>query len=75
MILKKGSLIREIQHRIKNSFAMIISLMRLYSNTAKSEETKDTLDELALRVRSMSDLYSLLYETDSFFEINWTILQ
>jgi PAS domain S-box-containing protein len=66
---KKEALIREIQHRIKNSFVMIISLMRLYSNTAKSEEIKATLEELVLRVRSISDLYSLLYETDAFFEI------
>jgi PAS domain S-box-containing protein len=72
-IEKKEVLLSEIQHRIKNSFAMIIGLMRLCSNTAKSEETKDTLYELLLRVRSMSDLYSLLLETDSFFEIKLDI--
>jgi PAS domain S-box-containing protein len=66
---KKEALLREIQHRIKNSFAMIIGLIRLRSNTSKSEEIKNTLDELALRVRSMADLYSLLYEADSLFEI------
>jgi PAS domain S-box-containing protein len=66
---KKDALIREIQHRIKNSFAMIISLMRLRSNTSKSEEVKTALDELALRVRSMSDLYTLLNDSDNFFEI------
>jgi PAS domain S-box-containing protein len=69
-ILKKEALIREIQHRIKNSFSMITSLMRLYSSTAKSEEIKDTLYEISLRIRSISELYSLLYETDAFFEIN-----
>jgi PAS domain S-box-containing protein len=68
-IEQKQDLLKEIQHRIKNSFAMIIGLMRLYSSTAKSVETKETLDELELRIKSMSDLYSLLYETKSFFEV------
>jgi two-component sensor histidine kinase len=36
---------------------------------AKSHEIKNTLSDLTIRVKSISDLYSLLYETDSFYEV------
>ena len=66
---KKDSLLKEIQHRTKNSFNMITSLIHLRSTVTHSEETRKTLEELTLRVKSISDLYTLLYETDSFYEV------
>jgi len=66
---KKGTLLNEIQHRIKNSLNVIISLISLRSSATHSEETKKTLEELTLRIKSISDLYSLLHETDSFYEV------
>ena len=65
----KNALLKEIQHRTKNSFSMITSLIHLRADTETSEETKNVLDELNLRVRSISDLYSLLHDTDSFFNV------
>ncbi len=70
---KKEALLNEIQHRIKNSFNMIMSLINLRSNVTESEETKSALEELTLRVKSISDLYSLLYETNSFYEVQLKI--
>jgi PAS domain S-box-containing protein len=66
---EKEALLREIQHRTKNSFSLITSLIHLRSGQTNSEETKNTLEELVLRVRSISDLYSLLHETDSYYEV------
>jgi PAS domain S-box-containing protein len=66
---QKRALLKEMQHRTKNSFNIITSLINLRSGVTHSEETKNTLEELSLRVKSISDLYSLLHETDSFFEI------
>jgi len=66
---KKDALLKEIQHRTKNSFQMITSLLHLRAATAKLNETKITLNDLAIRIKSISDLYSLLYETDSFYEV------
>jgi PAS domain S-box-containing protein len=66
---KKEALIREIQHRTKNTFNMITSLIHLRSGVVRSEETKIVLNDLTLRVKSISDLYSLLYETQSFYEV------
>ncbi len=66
---KNRALLKELQHRTKNSFSIITSLIRFRSSAAHSEETKNTLEELTLRVNSISDLYSLLNETDSFYEV------
>jgi two-component sensor histidine kinase len=66
---KKAKLLQELQHRTKNSFNLITSLINLRSNIAQSDETKIILKDLTSRVRSISDLYSLLYETDSFYEV------
>jgi PAS domain S-box-containing protein len=66
---KKEALIKEMQHRTKNTFSMITSLIHIRSSVTHSEETKNTLEDLTLRVRSISDLYSLLYETQSFYEV------
>jgi two-component sensor histidine kinase len=67
---KKEALLREIQHRTKNTFNMITSLINLRSKITHTEETKTILDDLTLRVRSISDLYSLLYETQAFYEVD-----
>jgi two-component sensor histidine kinase len=66
---KKEALIKEMQHRTKNTFNMITSLIHIRASVTHSEETKNTLEDLALRVRSISDLYSLVYETKSFYEV------
>jgi PAS domain S-box-containing protein len=67
---RKEALLRELQHRTKNTFNMITSLINLRSIVTHSEETKIILEDLTSRVRSISDLYSLLYETQSFYEVD-----
>jgi PAS domain S-box-containing protein len=66
---QKEALLREIQHRTKNSFNMITSMIFLRTNATDSEEIKDALEDLNLRVKSISDLYTLLYETNSIYEV------
>lgn len=63
------ALLKEIQHRTKNSFNMITSLIYLRGNACDSIDTKNTLKELSQRVTSISDLYTLLYETDSYYNV------
>ena len=54
---------------IITGFNMITSLLHIRASVSHSEETKNTLEDLTLRVKSISDLYSVLYETDSFNEV------
>ena len=63
------NLLGELQHRVKNSFAMISSMMAIASGSNASPETKLALEELDSRVRSVSELYSLLHSSGSFTEL------
>lgn len=70
---KKDAMIKEMQHRTKNSFQMIASLIQLRANSTTLGETKTTLDDLALRVKSISELYLLLYERDTFYKVQLNV--
>ncbi|MFH2107107.1 MAG: ABC transporter substrate-binding protein [Chrysiogenia bacterium] len=63
------NLLGELQHRAKNSFAMIAGMIRLALNACISPETKGALEGLESRVGAISELYSLLYSAGSFSEV------
>ena len=66
---KNKDLLRELQHRAKNSFSMIFSLISLSANSSTSETTKSALNEIGSRVQAVSEIYDLLYTTDSVSEV------
>ncbi len=61
-------LLAELQHRAKNSFSMISSMIHLSAQAQDIPESKATLADLDSRVRAVAGLYSLLYSSDSFTE-------
>jgi len=67
---EKDNLLREFQHRVKNSFFMIMSLIQLRMDMQAGEEAKVALGEIEKRVKALSDLYSLLYATESFKKVD-----
>lgn len=69
-VQKKETMLHELQHRTKNTFAMIAGLVELKSITSTSRESTEMLDELAMRVQSISELYRLLYENDTEAQVN-----
>lgn len=64
------NLLGELQHRAKNSFFMITGLVYLMAESGTSEETKAVLEDLASRVQSISELYSLLYSSGSTLDVS-----
>ena len=68
-IAENVNLLGELQHRAKNSFTLISSLVYLTANADSSEETREVLETLAARVKSISELYSLLYASGSTSEV------
>jgi len=66
---EKDYLLMELQHRVKNSFGMIISMLNLKSGSVESKETKETLGTITSRVRALSELYSLLYKSESVQDV------
>ena len=59
-VLENRDLLAELQHRAKNSFAMISALISQALSATGAVETHDILGALDARVRAFSELYSLL---------------
>jgi len=62
-------LMRELQHRAKNSFSMILGMIDLASIEADTPRTMAMMTSLGNRIRSVSDLYSLLYSRGSIVDV------
>ena len=57
---EKDTLLRELQHRVKNNLQMITSLIRLESRQVDYDETGASFDRLAGRVGALSLLYNTM---------------
>lgn len=64
------SLMKEFQHRVKNNFAVISSLINLESEKAKDEYHKGLFQESRNRLDSIAKLHELLYKSKSYTSIN-----
>jgi PAS domain S-box-containing protein len=62
---EKETLLKELQHRVKNSMAMILSLIRLEQAQKKEERIVTALQEVEHRIKVLADLYQLLYATSA----------
>lgn len=67
---KKEIMLKELQHRTKNTFAMMTGLVELKSMASDSEESKQMLEELTTKIKAIAELYQLLYENNSTDEVN-----
>ena len=64
------TLLRELNHRVKNNMQMIVSLVRLQLDEVKEEKLRSVLLTIQNRVNAMSHLHELLYKQDNFSHIN-----
>jgi PAS domain S-box-containing protein len=60
---QKEYLLHEIHNRVKNNFAILISLMSMQNSRSSDPELANSLTELQLRVRTMSLVHEQLYST------------
>ncbi|MGV7928045.1 MAG: histidine kinase dimerization/phosphoacceptor domain -containing protein [Spirochaetota bacterium] len=60
---EKELLLRELQHRVKNSLSMITSLVNLEAGRSTSDESRSALGGIRDRVNTLSRLYTLLYQS------------
>jgi two-component sensor histidine kinase len=66
----KDRLYAELQHRVKNSLSLIVSLLSLEAGTIEDEAARAPLEEAQVRVRSIALLYEQLYRTRSVGDID-----
>ncbi len=60
---EKDVLMREVNHRVKNNFQIIVSLLHLQSRQTDERAVKLLFDECAARIKSISMVHDQLYGT------------
>ena len=69
----QATLVRELNHRVKNNLQIIVSLMNLQSVSSQPERRED-LRFIEEHVQSMSVAYRLVYATGSMVDVSLTEL-
>ncbi len=67
---EKNTLLKEVHHRVKNSFQIVSSLLYLQSENIEDKEAKIAIKEAENRVRSMVLIHQRLYNKDELVGIN-----
>ncbi len=65
-LAEKTALLNEVHHRVKNNLQVITSLLRLESTRSGLPQTKEVLDAMQGRIRSMALLHESLYRSGIF---------
>jgi len=67
---EKETLLKEIQHRVKNNMQVVSSLLELQSNFVKDQEDAHLFRESQDRIKAMSLVYSKLYKSKDLANIS-----
>ncbi len=67
---EKEILLKEIHHRVKNNLQVVTSLLSLQSDKTANKEAKEAFLEAENRVRSMSLVHEVLYQSTNLNEID-----
>jgi len=67
---EKEILLKEIHHRVKNNMNVIVSLLRIQSQSIKDKQLLDIFKDCENRVNSMSLIHEALYQTKDLAEID-----
>jgi len=70
LLREKEILLKEINHRVKNNFSILISLLRLRKNKVKSEESLALIEENEQRIFSMLKIHDMLDKNNQYSELN-----
>ncbi len=65
------NLLKEIHHRVKNNFAILVSLINMQMAQTKNPELMQSLTNLQLRIRTMALVHEMLYRSSDFEKISF----
>ena len=60
-LAEKDTLLKELQHRVKNNLQMITALIRMEARNAQQSEESERFNRLAGRIEALSILYRSIY--------------
>jgi PAS domain S-box-containing protein len=63
-------LLREIHHRVKNNFAILVSLMDFQERKSEGQSLEDVVFNLKGRIHTMALVHELLYRSNNISSIN-----
>ena len=66
---EKETLLQEIHHRVKNNLQIIISLLRLQSNSNNDSNVKKSLSHATERIRAISLIHEKIYSSSNMAEV------
>ncbi len=69
-LVEKEVMLKEIYHRVKNNLQVVSSLLNLQANQIENPETKKIFMTSSSRVKAMSLVHELLYQSDNLAQID-----
>jgi PAS domain S-box-containing protein len=69
---EKEVLLREIHHRVKNNLQLISGLLDMTRMRTSDESTNSILTDLMLKIQTMAQIHTRLYESKQFGKISLT---
>jgi two-component sensor histidine kinase len=69
-VAERELLLRELQHRVKNNMHMLDGILRGAEREARSQEAKDALRDVSLRIAAIGAVQQLLYSSDGIETID-----
>lgn len=64
VVREKDLLLKELQHRVKNTLAMITALVDVEKSQADLKEVRDSLNRIYMRIQTFSCLHGLMWKTE-----------
>lgn len=58
---EKETLFKEVHHRVKNNFQLILSLLSLHRNSAETEQETEVLQDVYSRIYAMALIHDLMH--------------
>ena len=69
LLKEKELLLKEVYHRVKNNFQMVIGLLWIEASSDKNSEHKQSFLELIGRIKSMSMVHQYLLDSNTYAKI------